>query len=96
MAENPPEDSAPDYEDGSFDAGLWALSEVAYPGEKFSLYAIAEVCGCSYEWIRQLEEKALKKVRLKLRHSIGIIDQKQFSREKVLSELDVEIPEHRL
>jgi hypothetical protein len=64
-------DDFPDYEDGSFDAGLLALAMVAEPNEQFSLEAIAEVCGCSYEWIRLLERQALRKLRRALRHNTG-------------------------
>src|SRR5688572_5173547 len=51
------------FEDGSVEAGLWALSQVAEPGERFSLHAIAHACGYSHEQVRKIEIKALAKVR---------------------------------
>lgn len=61
-----PFEDFPDYEDGSLDAGLWALRAVALPHSEFTLEEIAEVCGVSIEWIRKLEERALSRARLKL------------------------------
>ena|SRR5688500_10460317 len=81
----PPIDYPP-FADGSLDAGLWALSQIAEEGERFSLYAIGEVCGCSHEWIRLLEERALKKVRLRLRHELGMLDERDLTRENTLTD----------
>lgn len=85
MSEPPKDDlEFPPFEDGSFDAGLWALSQIAEEGESFSLFAIGEVCGCSQEWIRQLEERALAKLRMGLRRRIGMLDAKDLTRENTL------------
>jgi hypothetical protein len=61
------------------------------------LNAIGEVCGCSYEWIRQIEERALKKLRLELRHSIGVLSEREFTRDRILTALDAaDLPEQHL
>ena len=78
----PPE--FPPYRDGSVDAGLWALAQVSRNGVRYSLYEIAFVCGCSAEWVRQIEERAIKKMRDRLRRKIEIWDPSQLTRENTL------------
>ena len=46
---NSPDPCPSEMQDGSFDAGLWALEQIAIRGEVFSLEEIAIVCGCSHE-----------------------------------------------
>lgn len=64
-----PFDDWPPFEDGSLDAGLWCLAQVSLDGARFDLEEIAEVCDCSVEWVRKLEEEALRRLKLKLRHA---------------------------
>ena len=48
-----------------FDAGLNRLMSIARRGEPMTLDFIAKECGVSFERIRQIERKALIKLRLK-------------------------------
>jgi hypothetical protein len=57
----------PPYKDGSFNAGLWCLAQVAEPEEIFSREAIAEVCGCTQQNIARIENRVLKKMREKFK-----------------------------
>lgn len=47
------------------------------PGEAFSLHAIAEVCGCSHNWIHKVERRALGKLLRGLRHSTGSLSESE-------------------
>lgn len=81
-AEFLPGPQVPNCEDGSFEAGLWALAQVAEEGESFSLHAIGAVCGVSHEAIRKIEIKAMRTLRRRLRQAIGILDERELNREK--------------
>ena len=45
------------------DLGLEVIEALRVPGESLSLQAIADVCGCSQQRIRQIEQRALAKLR---------------------------------
>ena len=50
--------------DGSIDAGLTLLlARAAQDGRIYSHREIAEVCGCSWQFIWQTEQRALKKLK---------------------------------
>ena len=49
------------------DLGLALLSFYAEPGEQYGYDEIAEWCDCTPEFIRQIEQRALKKLRVALR-----------------------------
>lgn len=53
--------------DGGIDAGLFLLSLATPYGVTRTLEEIAEVCGCSRENIRHIEERALAKLGKGLR-----------------------------
>lgn len=59
-----PDDDNPPYADGSMDAGLWCMAQLAPP---YTRSEIAYVCDCSREWVRILEERALRKVLRRLK-----------------------------
>jgi hypothetical protein len=61
-----PFEDFPDYEDGSIEAGLWMLAMISHPNEEWTLEAIAEACGVSFQAIHQIEQKALSKMRKEL------------------------------
>ena len=48
------------------DLGLAVLSAVSPPGHQWTLRDIAEVCGCTAEAVRQIERRALQKLRAAL------------------------------
>lgn len=47
----------------SIDIGLEILCRLARPGETLSQQQIADVCDCSRSMIKEIENKALKKVK---------------------------------
>jgi hypothetical protein len=58
--------------DGSVDAGLMLLSRVPKPdGGVWSQREIGMVCGVSHEYIRQLEKRAIRKLRDALSERLG-------------------------
>ena len=54
------------------DLGLDVLNTVRLPGEQLSRSDIAHVCGCTRQNIEQIEMRALKKIRLRLRQELGL------------------------
>jgi DNA-directed RNA polymerase sigma subunit (sigma70/sigma32) len=50
----------------SVDIGLAVLSAIRKPHETFSCEQIAGVCGCSKQFINQIERRALAKLRRRL------------------------------
>lgn len=53
----------------NIDLGLAVLSVVNTGHQRMTLEDIADVCECSIERVRQIEERALKKLRARLRLS---------------------------
>lgn len=51
---------------GQLVGGLRKLCEKAKPGYKHTYEEIADACGVDKEWIRQIERRALRKLRVKL------------------------------
>jgi hypothetical protein len=61
-----PFEDFPPFEDGSIEAGLWCLMMISQPNEEWTLEAIAEACGVSFQAIHQIEQNALRKLRKEL------------------------------
>jgi len=53
--------------DCHIDLGLSILSAIAVPGVSYTYDEIAAFCGCSWQAIQHIEEKALRKIRIRLR-----------------------------
>lgn len=51
--------------DSRIDLGLEVIEALRPAGVKLSHAAIAAVCGCSWQAIQQIEQRALKKMREK-------------------------------
>lgn len=51
------------------DLGLALLARRTLPGETYTHTEIAAYCGCSSERIRQIEMRALRKVRARFKHA---------------------------
>jgi hypothetical protein len=81
--------SAPESEprDGTMEAGLYVLAQVARPNQVFTHREIAKACGCSWQNIWLIEKRALRKVRERLRRtmkaSYGDFAAGRFYREEV-------------
>lgn len=58
--------------DGSIEAGLHCLSMVSKPGQTFTQGEIAQACGCSRTLIYLTEQRALKKIRERLRRELKV------------------------
>jgi hypothetical protein len=56
----------------SIDCSLDVIAAVMRPGEQLGQREIADICGCSRSLIHQIEKKALRKVRERLRKETGI------------------------
>lgn len=91
----------PKYRDGSIDAGIYALHAcrkeiVKVDGKRIErtaplqLEAIAYVCGCSEEWMRQLEARALGRLLRGLRHEMSALTEEETEelRQQILEILD--------
>jgi transcriptional regulator len=56
----------------NFDAALEVIATVMRPGEILGQREIAEICGCSRSLIHQIEKKALRKIRERMRKEFGM------------------------
>jgi transcriptional regulator with XRE-family HTH domain len=54
------------------DLGLEVLAALRSEGESFTEADIAEVCGCSQAYISQIAQKAIRKLRHRLRFTPGV------------------------
>jgi hypothetical protein len=54
------------------DLGLAILSCLVRPGEPLACEDIAAFCGCSWQYIWQIEQRALRKMRDRLQHRYGV------------------------
>lgn len=68
--------------DGGIDAGLICLKAAQRPGQKFTHQDIAFVCGCSRTFIFLVEKAALRKIREKLRRSVGLSIEEFYGRNR--------------
>ncbi len=55
-----------------FDMALDILNAVRQPRECLSQQDIALVCGCSRSLIHQIEHRALRKIRTRIRQEMGL------------------------
>lgn len=53
------------------DVGLAAMGKYQASGQIMCVRDIAEVCGCHFEAIRQIELRALRKIRHRLRREVA-------------------------
>lgn len=55
-----------------FDMALDVLNTVRLPGEQISHRQIASICGCSRTLVHQIEKRALRKIRTRIRKEMGL------------------------
>ena len=53
--------------DANIDLGLAISAATLQPGEQRSTYELAAYCGCTHQNITRIEQRALRKLRIRLR-----------------------------